>query len=100
MFKLDSSARVFLCVVQTCENDNCTFCNSILGRIIRVTDDVIEYRQWIQRKFPVCPSPSVLLMEPSLANHGGRPSNSLDMAAVNTDSPSPPEERRSCKPRV
>lgn len=26
---------------------------SILGRIIRVTDEVIQYRQWIQEKFPV-----------------------------------------------
>ncbi|XP_077542304.1 terminal nucleotidyltransferase 4B-like isoform X3 [Haemaphysalis longicornis] len=27
--------------------------HSILGRIIRVTDEVIQYRQWIQEKFPV-----------------------------------------------
>lgn len=26
---------------------------SILGRIIRVTDEVIEYRKWIQETFPV-----------------------------------------------
>lgn len=26
---------------------------SILGRIVRITDDVILYRQWIQKTFPV-----------------------------------------------
>ncbi|XP_037283477.1 terminal nucleotidyltransferase 4B isoform X1 [Rhipicephalus microplus] len=26
---------------------------SILGRVIRVTDEVIQYRQWIQEKFPM-----------------------------------------------
>lgn len=26
---------------------------SILGRIIRITDEVIEYRKWIQETFPV-----------------------------------------------
>lgn len=25
---------------------------SILGRIIRVTDEVVEYRQWIRKTFP------------------------------------------------
>lgn len=29
------------------------FLGSILGRIIRVTDEVIQYRHWIQEKFPV-----------------------------------------------
>jgi len=28
-------------------------CFSILGRIIRVTDSVIEYRRWIKERFPV-----------------------------------------------
>ena len=27
--------------------------NSILGRIIRVTDEVIEYRKWIKDTFPL-----------------------------------------------
>lgn len=29
------------------------FFYSILGRIIRVTNEVIEYRKWIQETFPV-----------------------------------------------
>jgi len=65
--------------------------HSILGRIIRVTDDVIEYRQWIQRNFS-----SPMSMVPSCS----RICAPLELAAVNSDSPSPPEERRSSKPRV
>jgi len=34
------------------------FC-SILGRIIRVTDEVLEYRQWIRENFPLDSSSSV-----------------------------------------
>jgi len=65
--------------------------HSILGRIIRVTDDVIEYRQWIQRNFS-----SPISMVPS----SSRICAPLELPAVNSDSPSPPEERRSSKPRV
>jgi hypothetical protein len=32
---------------------------SILGRIIRVTDEVLEYRQWIRENFPLPNSPSI-----------------------------------------
>ena len=28
-------------------------CFSILGRIVRVTDEVVEYRQWIRESFPI-----------------------------------------------
>lgn len=31
--------------------------HSILGRIVRITDDVIDYRQWIQKSFPINNSP-------------------------------------------
>ncbi|CAL4103414.1 unnamed protein product, partial [Meganyctiphanes norvegica] len=31
--------------------------HSILGRIVRITDDVIDYRHWIQRSFPVNSNP-------------------------------------------
>lgn len=31
--------------------------HSILGRIVRITDDVVDYRQWIQKSFPVDSSP-------------------------------------------
>merc|ERR1712071_372313 len=65
--------------------------HSILGRIIRVTDDVIEYRQWIQRNFS-----SPISMVPS----SSRICAPLELPPVNSDSPSPPEERRSSKPRV
>jgi len=64
---------------------------SILGRIIRVTDDVIEYRQWIQRNFSL----PISTVPPS-----SRICAPLELPAVNSDSPSPPEERRSSKPRV
>ncbi|XP_076330343.1 terminal nucleotidyltransferase 4B-like [Tachypleus tridentatus] len=32
--------------------------HSILGRIIRVTDEVVEYRQWIRETFPVSDPPA------------------------------------------
>ena len=50
---------------------------------------MIEYRQWIQRNFPATLGPS-----------GSRISTQLELAGVNSDSPSPPEERRCSKPRV
>ncbi|GFX46434.1 terminal nucleotidyltransferase 4A [Trichonephila clavipes] len=35
-------------------SSTCILCNySILGRIIRITDEVIEYRKWIHETFPV-----------------------------------------------
>nr|KAG5707516.1 hypothetical protein BaRGS_012020 [Batillaria attramentaria] len=30
--------------------------HSILGRIVRVTDEVVEYRRWVKENFPVSPS--------------------------------------------
>lgn len=34
--------------------------HSILGRVVRITDDVIEYRQWIKDTFPVkAPLPQI-----------------------------------------
>ena len=32
------------------------FLCSILGRIVRVTDEVVDYRRWIQKTFPI-PTP-------------------------------------------
>lgn len=39
------------CVISPTSND--PNYHSLLGRIIRVTDEVIEYRQWIHKNFPI-----------------------------------------------
>jgi hypothetical protein len=66
-----------------------------LGRIIRVTDDVVDYRRWIERNFPmplgsVCSDLSISNVEVSTA--------SLNNAS-NAKS-SPPGERKAHKSRV
>lgn len=69
--------------------------NSILGRIIRVTDDVVDYRRWIERNFP-SPLGSVS-SDLSISNVG------ISAASLNNASnakSSPPEERKAIKPRV
>lgn len=63
---------------------------SILGRIIRVTDDVIEYRRWIQCNFPL----------PVGQFNGRYCPPGLSETCDLSGSPSPPEERKSSKPRV
>ena len=71
------------------------FLISILGRIIRVTDDVVDYRRWIERTFP-SPLGSVS-SDLSISNVG------ISAASLNNASnakSSPPEERKAIKPRV
>lgn len=63
---------------------------SILGRIIRVTDDVIDYRRWIHLNFPLSVGPSL---------HGRFAPSLLETCDL-SGSPSPPEERKSSKARV
>ncbi|XP_057368151.1 terminal nucleotidyltransferase 4B-like [Daphnia carinata] len=63
---------------------------SILGRIIRVTDDVIDYRRWIHLNFPLSVGPSL---------HGRLAPSLLETCDL-SGSPSPPEERKSSKARV
>ena len=42
---------------------------SILGRIVRITDDVIEYRAWIEKTFPVKSSIDNKNENDSLSSH-------------------------------
>ncbi|XP_033222113.1 non-canonical poly(A) RNA polymerase protein Trf4-1-like [Belonocnema kinseyi] len=56
---------------------------SILGRIIRVTDDVIDYRKWIKETFPV----SANEMD-SLSSSTGSDASTLSAPASDTDSES------------
>ncbi|KAH0535528.1 terminal nucleotidyltransferase 4B-like [Cotesia glomerata] len=55
--------------------------HSILGRIIRVTDEVIEYRKWIKDSFPS----SVLELD-SLSSSTGSDASTLSAPASDTDS--------------
>lgn len=54
---------------------------SILGRIIRVTDEVIEYRKWIKETFPV-----PLNEVDSLSSSTGSDASTLSAPASDTDS--------------
>ncbi|XP_063984238.1 terminal nucleotidyltransferase 4B-like [Diachasmimorpha longicaudata] len=54
---------------------------SILGRIIRVTDEVIEYRKWIKETFP----PSIGELD-SLSSSTGSEASTLSAPASDTDS--------------
>ncbi|XP_035719133.1 terminal nucleotidyltransferase 4B-like [Vespa mandarinia] len=54
---------------------------SILGRIIRVTDEVIEYRRWIKETFPV-----PLSEVDSLSSSTGSDASTLSAPASDTDS--------------
>ena len=38
---------------------------SILGRIVRVTDEVVEYRKWIKSNFPEQIIPNNTIAEPT-----------------------------------
>lgn len=42
--------------------------HSILGRIVRVTDEVVDYRKWIKDTFPIF-IPNNPMVEPSTDNH-------------------------------
>lgn len=68
---------------------------SILGRIIRVTDDVVQYRLWIKDNFP-CPQPSIdykalanfsLYTEPN-SNSMNRSGDTFDEEALTSSSAS------------
>lgn len=73
---------------------------SILGRIIRVTDEVIQYRQWIQEKFPVDnneelstlppPDSECTKQEASNRSHGKRTTNEADSNSSSSTSLSGP----------
>ncbi|XP_008553783.1 terminal nucleotidyltransferase 4B [Microplitis demolitor] len=58
-----------------------TMKHSILGRIIRVTDEVIQYRKWIKMTFPS----SVLELD-SLSSSTGSDASTLSAPASDTDS--------------
>lgn len=63
-------------------------CFSILGRIIRVTDSVIEYRRWVKQTFPVSRN-SELMLNGSVSSDGENdeePETSPDSSAPGSDS--------------
>ncbi|KAJ1519609.1 hypothetical protein ONE63_004883 [Megalurothrips usitatus] len=63
---------------------------SILGRIIRVTDSVIDYRRWVKQNFPV-PKNSELLLNGSGSSDGEieeEPDTSPESSAPGSDSDS------------
>ncbi|XP_050050061.1 terminal nucleotidyltransferase 4B-like isoform X3 [Dermacentor andersoni] len=72
------------------------YCCSILGRIIRVTDEVIQYRQWIQEKFPVDnneelsalqpPDPECTRQEANNRSHGKRTGGTNEADSSSTSS--------------
>ena len=58
--------------------------SSILGRVIRVTDDVIEYRAWIKETFPVSSYSSGITNqdeEDSLSSTSGSEASTLESGA-------------------
>lgn len=82
---------VLIKAVSPLANDRMSDCNrqSILGRVIRVTDEVIEYRKWVKKEFElrltqdIDPSLSVPL-QPGLRRKGSM--SSLDSAEDSMDS--------------
>ncbi|XP_026278438.1 terminal nucleotidyltransferase 4B isoform X2 [Frankliniella occidentalis] len=63
---------------------------SILGRIIRVTDSVIEYRQWVKQEFPFSKNPELMLngSGSSDGENEEEPDTSPDSSAPGSDSDS------------
>ena len=49
---------------------------SILGRIVRVTDEVVEYRKWIKRTFPVVIPDNIMLAPSKQTNTDAKNNNS------------------------
>jgi len=74
------------------------FLISILGRIIRVTDDVVDYRRWIERNFP-SPLGSVS-SDLSISNLSNVEISAASLNNASNAKSSPPEERKAIKPRV
>ena len=53
------------------------FLCSILGRIVRVTDEVVEYRKWIKEHYPTKPSEPKARSYASVANSPSPVKNKL-----------------------
>ncbi|KAJ6650119.1 Non-canonical poly(A) RNA polymerase protein Trf4-1 [Pseudolycoriella hygida] len=87
---------VLIKAVSPLVNDRMSDCNrqSILGRVIRVTDEVIEYRKWVKKEFEsrltknISPSSNV---QPGLRRKGSV--SSLDSAEESMDSDGCDESR-------